>query len=452
MKTLYLECNMGAAGDMLMAALLELYDHPEEFIAQMNSLGLEGVRVTKNSAQKCGITGGRVEVTINGVEEESVDVPAGHAPHGHDHEHERHEHDDHEHDHERHDHDDHGHHHKHEHEHHRHDDHEQEHTHGHGEHGQEHHHAGMGEVSQVISGLPLSAQVRANALAVYGLIAQAESQVHGKPVQEVHFHEVGAKDAIADIVGCCLLVELLAPDEIVVSPIHVGSGQVKCAHGILPVPAPATAIILQGVPIYAGEINGELCTPTGAALLKHFATRFAPMPVMCVNKTGYGMGKKEFAAANCLRAYLGESGAGGDEVVELCCNLDDMTGEAISCAAGLLLDAGALDVFSTPIYMKKNRPATLFTCLCRPADEAEMTTCMLTHTTTLGVRKRRCTRSILQSQVHTVDTPYGKISIKTSTGHGVTKSKPEFADVETAANKHGVPFHTVWLAANSACC
>ena len=328
MKTLYFACNMGAAGDMLTAALLELHPDPQGFVDRMNALGLPGVEFRAEPAVKCGITGTHVSVTVHGEEEESQDASLhGHHHHGHDHAHL----------------------HTHEHEH----SHGHEHTHEHGH----HHHAGMGDIRHILSHLDIPQPVREDAEAVYNLIAQAESHAHGQPVEEIHFHEVGTLDAVADVVAVCWLIRDLGPQWIGASPIHVGSGQVRCAHGILPVPAPATAYILQGVPTYGGAVEGELCTPTGAALLKHFVQEFGPAPVMRVEKTGYGMGKKDFEAANCVRAMLGESGSGGaGTIAELCCNLDDMTGEALGFAQERLLEAGALDVFTTPIAMKKNRP------------------------------------------------------------------------------------------------
>lgn len=167
---------------------------------------------------------------------------------------------------------------------------------------------------------------------MYGLISDAEAQVHGKPVEQVHFHEVSALDAVADIVGVAMLMERLAPEDVLASPITTGFGQVRCAHGILPVPALATALILQGLPVRAGQIEGELCTPTGAALLKHFVRSFQPMPTMVIEKTSYGMGKKDFPAANCLRAFWGQTEHTAPQVAELSCNLDDMTPEALAFA------------------------------------------------------------------------------------------------------------------------
>ena len=289
MKTLYLECNMGAAGDMLTAALTELMPDPDAFVQQLNDLQIPQVKIKRTTIAKYGIMGTHMEVTVNGEEEKSVDVPL----HMHEHHHEDHDHI-HEHHHEEHDHvhehhhEDHDHIHEHHHEghdhvhehHHEGHDHVHEHTHGHS-----HHHTSMKDIEHIIGHLNVPEKVKEDAIAVYKLIADAESHAHGCPVEEIHFHEVGAMDAVADIVGVCLAVYKLAPEQIIASPVHVGYGQIHCAHGILPIPAPATAHILQEIPIYGGRIEGELCTPTGAALLKHFAQSFGQMPMMSVEKS-----------------------------------------------------------------------------------------------------------------------------------------------------------------------
>ena len=272
MKTLYLDCGMGAAGDMLTGALLELIPNQDEFITKMNNLGIPEMAMKKERSMKCGIRGTKITVTIGG-EEETV-------PHHHGHDH------------------DHG----HEHDHHHAKTHEQNHLKAHN-----HHHAGIHEIEHIIKDLRLAAKIELDVLAIYKQIAEAESHVHGIPVVDVHFHEVGAMDAIADITAVCLLMSQIAPEQVIVSPIHVGGGHIRCAHGILPVPAPATMYILHDAPIYGGGIKGELCTPTGAALLKHFATRFGNMPIITTQAIGYGMGKMDFEAANCLRAILGEA-------------------------------------------------------------------------------------------------------------------------------------------------
>lgn len=285
--------------------------------------------------------------------------------------------------------------------------------------------------------------MRADAKAVYRLIAQAESTVHGHSVDQIHFHEVGTLDAVADVTGVCWLLHELAPAAIAASPVHVGSGQVRCAHGLLPVPAPATALLLQGVPVYGGSIEGELCTPTGAALLKHFVQSYGPLPAMTPIASGYGMGTRDFPAANCLRATLGESGGNGGQVAELCCNIDDMTGEAVAFACEELLAAGALDVWTAPITMKKGRPGVLLTCLC-PAKEAErITGVILRHTTTLGVRRHLCERTTLSRREETVETAMGPLRRKVAQGAGVQRAKWEYEDIAAAARERGLSLSEV---------
>ena len=422
MKTLYLECNMGAAGDMLTAALLELHPDPQGFVERMNRLGLPGVVFAAQPAVKCGITGTQVSVTVGGEEEESHDVPL----HSHVHEtaqdeaHPGHTHDHvpvHAHDHE----------------------HSHGHEHGHGH----HHHAGMGDIRHILSHLDIPQPVRQDAEAVYQLIAQAESHAHGRPVEEIHFHEVGTLDAVTDVVAVCWLLHDLAPEQIVASPVHVGCGQVRCAHGILPVPAPATAYILQGVPTYGGSVQGELCTPTGAALLKHFVQRFGPSPVMRVEKTGYGMGKKDFEAANCVRAMLGQTQEESAAIAQLACNLDDMTPEALGFAQERLWEAGALDVTTAPIGMKKNRPGVQLTCLCRLEDREKLVSVLFAHTTPLGVRESLCTRYTLARSQRTVETEHGPVRVKEARGWGVTREKPEYEDVANIAREHGLTLDQV---------
>ena len=402
MKTLYLDCGMGAAGDMLTAALLELLPDPDGFVDELNALGIPGVQYRREASVKCGITGTHMSVTVNGVEE------SDHA-HAHHHDHE----------------------HTHEHEH----TNEHEHT--------PHQHSSLHRIRHIISGLHLPEAVQHNAKAVYGLIAEAESRAHNVPVTEIHFHEVGTMDAVADVVAVCLLMDRLAPERIIVSPIHVGSGHVHCAHGILPVPAPATAYILQGLPIYGGSIKGELCTPTGAALLKHFATEFGEMPVMRVGAIGYGMGKKDFPAANCVRSMLGEAGESSHTVCQLSCNVDDMTAEAISFSMDRLFDAGALEVYTTPAGMKKSRPGTLICALCPEAAREAVVEAMLRHTTTIGIRESLCRRYVLERHIESIEPPYGVVRRKDSCGYGVTRSKYEYDDLARIAEERRISLSEV---------
>ena len=405
MRTLYLDCSMGAAGDMLTAALLELIPGKEEFINRINTLGIPGVTVVAEKASKCGINGTHISVKVNGTEEDE-DM------HSHDH-------------------------HDHEHDHHHDHDHEHEHEHFH------HHHSGMDDITHIVSDLSLPEKVKKDVLAVYSLIAEAESHAHGVPVKEIHFHEVGTMDAIADVTAVCLLMDILNPDEVVVSPVHVGSGSVKCAHGILPVPAPATAYILKGVPIYGGEIKSELCTPTGAALLKHFATKFDEMPIMKTEAIGYGMGKKDFERANCVRAFLGEKDDERDMVLELCCNLDDMTPEAIGFAEEELLKNGALDVFTTPSQMKKSRPGVLLTVLCKEEKKDEIVGLIFKHTSTIGIRETKCHRYVLDRSIETISTKYGEVKKKISSGYGVRREKYEYDDISRIARDNDLTIDQV---------
>ena len=421
MKTLYLECTMGAAGDMLTAALLELTEDRQAFIDKMNALGLPGVTVVAEPAVKCGITGTHMKVTVNGAEEESEDVHDGHHhEHHHDHDHEHHH--DHDHDH-HHDHD-HEHHHDHDHEHH-------------------HHHASVADIEALIDGLKVSDKVKADAKAVYALIADAESRVHGRPVSEIHFHEVGTMDAAADVIGVCLLMEQLAPEQVIASPVHTGSGHVHCAHGILPVPAPATALLLEGIPSYGGQVKGELCTPTGAALLRYFASRFGDRPVMATAAVGYGMGKKDFEQANCLRAFLGESEGQREQITKLECNLDDMTGEEIGFALEQLFKAGARDAWTQAVGMKKSRPGVLLSVVCLPEDADGLAAVMMKYTSTLGIRRQDLSRYTLLRGIETVGTPYGEVRVKRASGMGVERAKPEYDDLAALAEMHGVPLETI---------
>ncbi len=292
MKLLFVECNMGIAGDMFLSALLDLFEDKETVVNELNSLGIPDVTYKMERKETCGIYGTHVRVLVGDQEEHSMD--GHHHHHHHDDDHHGHHH--------HHDEDHHGHHHHHDEDHHGHHHHEHGHHHEH-----HHHHAGMEEITQIIDGLEVSSRVKEDAKAVYQKIADAESKVHEKPVTEIHFHEVGSKDAIADIVGCAVLMEKLGAEKVVFSPIVTGFGKVRCAHGILPVPAPATALLLENVPSLAGQEEGELATPTGVALATYYAEDFGQRPMMNICKIGYGMGSKEFKTANCVRVFLGDT-------------------------------------------------------------------------------------------------------------------------------------------------
>lgn len=388
MRTIYLDCGMGASGDMLMGALYELLADKAVFLEKMAALSLPHIQISAEPSSKCGIAGTHMRVLVHGEEESVADCAHSHTHHG----------------------------------------------------------ASLNEILALIDALNVSDTVRADMRAVYRAIAEAESLVHGAPIDKIHFHEVGSLDALADVAGVCVLFELLAPEQVICSPICVGSGQVRCAHGLLPVPAPATALLLEGLPIYGGTISGELCTPTGAALLRHFATGFGQMPLMRPEKTGYGMGTKDFPAANCVRAMLGQTDTPAEQICVLSCNLDDMTPETIAFAAERLFDAGALDVYTTPIGMKKSRAAVMLSCICRPAQQDALTRLIFLHTTTLGVRAEVCARYALSRRTYTVQTPDGAVRVKESTGYDVRRRKAEYDDLAEIARKTGRPIADILTA------
>lgn len=403
MKTLYLDCGMGAAGDMLTAALLELFPDPDGQVNALNVIGIPQVVFEAQPTQKCGICGTRVRVRIDGAEEsESL--------HEHPHEH--------------------AHEHNHEHEH----DHEHDHDH-------EHHHAhhSLADIEAMVLTLQVSDRVKADVLNVYRSIAEAESAAHGRPVSEIHFHEVGATDAVADVTAVCFLMERLAIERVIASPVHVGSGTVRCAHGVLPVPAPATALLLKDIPIYGGEISGELCTPTGAALLKHFVQEFGDMPIMRVERIGYGMGAKDFSRANCVRALLGEMDQTDTETMfELSVNVDDMTAEQIGFASERLFEAGAVEVYTIPVGMKKSRPGTLLRAICPPDKREAVVSAFFRHTTTLGVRETQTRRYVMDRHIEQRHTPLGTVRVKCADGYGVTREKIEYEDLARIARERGL--------------
>lgn len=366
---------------MIAASLYELLEDKAEFLRKISETGLEGVEITPQKSEKCGIVGTHIKVTVHGETEG---------------EHDRHEH-----------------HHSH------------------------HHHSGIDDIYHIIDRLNVNRDIKENAKAVYKLIAEAESAVHGREITDIHFHEVGTMDAVADVVCVCMLIDMIKPDKIIASPINTGSGTVRCAHGILPVPAPATERILRGIPVYQGSVKSELCTPTGAALLKHFVKDFCAMPVMRIANTGYGMGCKDFDEANCVRAVLGESDDECGKIIELSCNIDDMTGEELAFAAEELMRGGAFDVYTTPITMKKGRPAVMLSCLCDDDNKDKLLGLIFKHTSTLGVRENKMNRYRLHREQETLSTQYGDIRIKKAYGYGTKREKAEYEDLAEIARRNG---------------
>ncbi len=433
MKTLYFDLPMGAAGDMLSAALYELLSDEERkaFIEDINKAGIPGIIVSAEKSVKCGITGTHFKVLVEGQEEESHDV---HEHEGEGHHHHEHHHEE-EHCHELHHEHSHGDEHHHEHAH----DHSHEHEHHHEEeHGHHHHHSSMAEIEGIINSLKIPDCVKSDVIEVYKLIAAAESNAHGVPVTDIHFHEVGTMDAIADITAVCLLMNKIGASKICASAVNVGSGHVHCAHGILPVPAPATAFILKELPVYSGHITGELCTPTGAALLKHFVKSFGNMPQLKISAIGYGMGKKDFEAANCVRAILGEGDDALEEIIEFTCNLDDISAERIAFAMEQLFAAGAIEVYTIPVTMKKSRPGNLLCVMCLESNKDIILQTIFKHTTTLGVRENISRRYFLDRSIETVNTEFGEIRIKKAEGYGVKREKYEYEDLAAISRKTGL--------------
>ncbi len=398
MRTLYLECKMGAAGDMLGAALLGLFDNADELVSKLNEMGIPKIEFKLEDAVRCGIKGNHLRVLVDGQEE----IPNYDHDAANDH-----------------------------HEHHHDDDHDHHHDHHHG-------HRTMYEIEDIIEEMNLPKDIKSDIREVYELLAEAESVAHGVPVDKIHFHEVGNMDAIADIAATCLLMHELSPDKIVVSPVNVGSGTVRTAHGILPVPAPATANLLQGIPSYESKtISSELCTPTGAALIKYFADEVSNQPVMAVEKIGYGAGNKDFPQANVVRAIIGETSDDTEHVIEFACNIDDMTAEEIGFATERLFEEGALEVYTISADMKKNRPGTVLYCICKLDLREHIVEQIFKYTTTLGIRETECNRYILTREITKIDTPYGEVRKKTAFGYNVSRSKLEYDDIAGIAKRTG---------------
>ncbi|MBR2590652.1 MAG: nickel pincer cofactor biosynthesis protein LarC [Clostridia bacterium] len=382
MKTLFIDCGMGAAGDMLCAALLELSEDREKTLADLNDLQIPHVRFTAEPVEKCGIFGTKLHVLAADAEE------AAHP----------------------------------------------------GEALGVHLHGDLNSIEHLIAQTAAPDSVKQAALEVYKLLAAAEGEVHHCTPEHIHFHEVGTLDAVADILGCCFLMHALRVERVIASAVNVGKGSVQCAHGILPVPAPASAVLLKGIPIYsAPDITGELCTPTGAALLKYFVDEFSDMPTMRVEKIGYGMGTKDFKAANCVRIMAGTAADADmyEHICELQFHVDDMSAEEIAFGTEELMARGARDVFCTPAYMKKNRLGTLVSVICTPEQKDALLREIFKHFSTLGVREHLCKRYILQREIHSVDSACGVLHRKDAAGYGAQKSKYEYEDLARMARENG---------------
>ena len=421
-RILYIDCRSGAAGDMLLGALLDAGLPFGELRALVATLGLDGVAVEAGRVDRGGIGATRFRVTVNGapaeasVEHEPGQADVGRAgEHAHAHEHE------------------HGH------------GHAGEHGHAHERGAPAHAHRSLSAIVAIVERSGLSAPARARAVALFTRLAEIEADIHQVPVEDVHLHEVGAVDSIVDIVGSVFALERLAPDRIVASPLNVGSGTVRCEHGELPVPAPATVRLVEGAPIYSSGPPVERLTPTGALLVTGYATAYGGVPPMTVRTVGYGAGRRDLAGTpNALRVLIGDDdaaqeGAGLERVAVIECEIDDMNPQIYGVLMDRLRTAGAVDAFYTPIQMKKNRPGTLVTVVAAPDRRGAVSEVLFAETTTLGVRMSETERECLDRDIVPVETPLGSIPIKVARRAGaVLNAAPEFDDCVRVAEAHGL--------------
>ena len=445
MRIAYLDCFSGMSGDMFLGALVDVGVRArlfEETIAALNV----GARLDISRVNRSGITATKVDVYVNGEKELPREVyweQRAHKhenPHGHDHHH----------------------------------SHDREpvalrehnfsrvqavedvpadtragvpapHEHNH------HHGRGLNEIREIIRISAINESAKNTAIKIFEALGAGEAKIHNSSIEEVHFHEVGAVDAMVDIVCAAVGAEALAVDEIVCSPLNVGGGTVKCAHGTFPVPAPATLELLQNAPVYSSGIDVELVTPTGAAIVRTLATRFGSFPAMKVQKIGYGAGTRDFAGhANVVRLSIGESqselatNASQEIITVLEANLDDLNPQVFGYVMDRLLQEGALDVFGIPVQMKKNRPGMLLTVLARTQDAPKLTEIIFSETTTLGVRRRDENRQVLARKWITVTTKWGDVRLKIASMNGtVTNYAPEYDDCRRIAAEHHVPLKDV---------
>ena len=420
---LYLECATGISGDMTVAALLDLGASKIKLLAALDSLNVDGYSVTVTRANSHGVDACSFDVELEHEHERHHDHEAlehEHPQEAHEHPQEHH----HEHGHEYH----HGHHHGHEHHHH------------------PHAHRNLADVTAILNSGNLTPRARELALKIFGIVAEAESKAHGKPVEEVHFHEVGAIDSIVDIAAAAVCLDDLGIDDVVVTAMSEGTGFVECQHGMLPIPVPAVANIAAAgnLPLRILPVEGEMVTPTGAAIAAAIRTRSTLPESFTIKKIGLGAGKRDFGMPNVLRAMLIEETAAADappaEIMILETNIDDSTGEMLGLAMDSLLNAGALDVHYVPVFMKKNRPAWLLRVICREADVQAMERVIFTETTSIGTRKLRAGRTCLARSVMDVSLPAGTAKVKKCSFDGQTFYYPEYESIKALATESGVPF------------
>jgi uncharacterized protein (TIGR00299 family) protein len=458
MKLLYLDCQSGISGDMTLSALIDLGASIEYISEYLKKLPIDPFTLSVKQVDKRGISAKLLDLQFD----EAVSVAHGHEhSHSHDHSHSHEDKHSHSHGHSH----DYGHTHSHEHAHDHGHTHSHDHTHDHGSHSHGHHeiahddghhshsHRKASTILQMIENSELPARVKQRSLAIFQVIAEAEGKIHGMDPIEVHFHEVGAMDSIIDIIGVCLALESLGIDRIAASQVPTGHGKIMIAHGLYPIPAPATAEILKGVPLADFHVRGELTTPTGAAFLKALADDYGYLPAQTIENIGYGAGKKNFEHPNVLRAVLFnmENSNQREKITVLECQLDDFSGEGLGHVMEKLLAEGALDVYFTPVTMKKSRPGTLITVLAKPENSFYFEELLLRETSTFGVRKTEWSRRILSREFKKVETIYGEITVKVGILEGeIIKMYPEYEEVKKAASKYNVPLMDVYLSVQQA--
>ncbi len=388
MKIAYFDCFAGISGDMTLGALVDAGADFEALKSELAKLGLDEYELSVDRVVKRGISASDITVDVH--------------QHHHDHEH-----------------DDHHHH---------------------------HHGRGFTEIKRMIEESSLSERVKANAVAIFTKLGMAEAKIHGVDIEEIHFHEVGAVDSIVDTVGACICLELLGIEQVYASAVPTFHGMAKMAHGQFPLPAPATMEVLQGIPWRELGIEGEIVTPTGAAIIATLTKKFGAMPPMSVTSTGYGAGKKDFGIPNVLRVLIGElvETTQQHEITVLEANIDDLNPQVYEVVMERLFAAGALDVYMTPIQMKKSRPATLLSVICAPSDIDKLSEIIFAETSTLGIRIDQRERLCLQREIVTVETKYGAVRLKLARKAGeVVNVQPEYEDCKSAAASHGVPVKLV---------
>lgn len=428
----YLECFSGISGDMFLGALIDAGGPVQAFEQAVAALNV-GARLEISRVNRSGISATKVDVVVDGnlSKASSKKKKAGGAhSHGHEHSHE--------------------HAHAHEHADHR-----------HSQNGVHQHGRGLSEIREIIAAAKISRSARQTAIAIFEKLGAAESKIHNVPIEKIHFHEVGAVDALVDIVCAAIGAEALGVDEFVCSPLNVGGGTVECAHGTFPVPAPATVELLKGVPVYSSGVQAELVTPTGAAIVATLVKRFESFPPMLIEKSGYGAGTRDFRGhANVLRITVGERMPGtvageralatqehapqDETITVLEANLDDLNPQVFGYVMDRLLEAGALDVFAVPVQMKKNRPGVVLTVLSKPLDADQLARIIFSETTTLGLRRREEHRQVLARRWETVSTRFGDVRIKIGNMNGsIANYAPEYEDCRRIATEKKVPLKTV---------